>query len=196
MSHQHSAKTSENKPPAFPKSLYLVMVLALGLMLAYNQYWAKPTPQQLVTGFWTAYFNKDYPTVVHDLSVSFLVQTSPEHMTLSHSELLKVRPQLEATAQPLIQRMRESYQDPANPKIIILDKYTQMGNLGGVVFFEVMDGDQLLSTQSALLIYEDGELKILDFGVADEQWLSETSDEEMKQMFSDYETLLQQLIEG
>lgn len=196
MSHQHNEKTSENQALVFPKALYLVMILALGLMFAYGQYWDKPSPEELVTSFWTAYFEKDYPAVVHDLSVAFLVQTSPEHMSLGHSELLKVRPQLEATAQPQIQRMREGYADPVAPKVIILDKYTQMGELGGVVFFNVKDGDELLSTQSALLIYEDGDLKILDFGVADEQWLSETSDEDMKQMFADYETLLKQLIDS
>lgn len=196
MSHEHSVNKTENQALVFPKSLYLVMILALGLMFAYGHYWEKPSPEELVTGFWTAYFERDYKTVVSDLSVSFLVQTSPEHMTLGHSELIKVRPQLEATAEPYIQRMREGYEDPVNPQVIILNQYTQMGELGGVVFFNVKDGSELLSTQSALLIYEDGNLKILDFGLADEQWLSETSPEEMQQMFRDYETLLKQLTEG
>ncbi len=196
MSHSSSNGTDGYKPPSFPAVLYLVIVLALGLMSAYAIQWDKPDPNKVVSGFWTAYFAKDYHTVVNDLSVVFLVQTSPEYATKSFNEMIAVRPELEETAQPFIKEMREGGQQPIKPKVKILDKYTQKGTLGALVFFNITDEDKLLGTQCAFLIYEGKDLKVLDFGLADEAALNATTPEDLNKMYTEYEALLQRITTG
>jgi hypothetical protein len=193
--HDKNAPTvaEQTGPRKVPRALLVIIVLCLAALYGWAAYGDAPAsaPEKTVNNFYTAYFNRDYPTVAENLSVFWSVRFLPDYASMSAVELLENRSQIESAVAQVIADIEADNQLPEDVSIEIMKDYTKIGQKSAVVVYQFKEKEAVTSMEVAILILEDEKFRIFNMSAVDDSVLAQIQDldiETIDQNFTDLMT--------
>jgi hypothetical protein len=156
-----------------PKSLFVFIIVILAGMYYYAAFVDKSAPEKVVQNFYQAYFERDFETVGENLSVFWAAQIIPQYSTLTPAQLLEKRDQVEKDTVKTISAMEENNKIPENLSIEILKDYTRLGKNSAIVAYNFKQDGKPAGMEAAILIKEEGQLRIFNLSPITEQNLQQ-----------------------
>lgn len=120
------------------------------------------SPEKTVQTFYEAYFEQDYPVVAENISVFWAAQMLPEYSTQGPQELLANREAIEKAAAGFLAAAEEGQTPPEGITIQVKPEYTLVGEYSALVVYELLQNEEPLAQEAAMLIKEDRDFYIIN----------------------------------
>ena len=190
-SHESAPHPVEEGPRRVPRALFVIIILLFGALYWFAAYGDNPAPEKTVKTFYTAYFNRDYDTVAKNLSVFWSVRFLPQYAALSPTELLNNRAKIEADISKVIADIEKDNQIPKGISIEIQKEYTKQGQNSALVVYGFQENGKITSMETAVLIKENGQLRIFNMSPVDPETLEQIKSIDIKILDENFTNLMQ-----
>ncbi len=182
-----------NRTPArskVPIIIPILIVAVLAGMYYKAAYVDIPSPDKTVHHFYQAYFKQDYDTVAKDLSVFWAVNLLPQYHQLTPAELLQNRAEIEKATGTVLKGFEANQPVQEGLSVEVLKDYTQTGAYSAVVVYQVMQQQQAIQKEVALLIKEDSGFKIINLSPLRDTELELITNYDLDQLDASFKELL------
>jgi hypothetical protein len=180
-----------DKPQArVPRFIFVVIIAILGAMYWYAAYGDTPAPEKTVKTFYQAYFDRDFDTVAENLSVFWSVRFLPEYADMTPAELLNNRTKVEAEISKVIAEIESENTIPEGVSIEVLKEYTKMGKSSAIVVYQFIENGKETGMETALLIKEKDQFRILNMSPVDAQTLEQIKSVDINTLDKNVDSLL------
>lgn len=173
-----------------PKSLLVMIIVILAGMYYYAAFVDTSAPEKTVENFYEAYFNRDFDTVANNLSVFWAAQLIPQYSASQPAELLAQRDEVEKAMADTISTLEKDNKIPDNLSIEIMKDYTKLGKNSAIVVYEFKQGNKSAGMEAAILIKDNGQLRIFSLSPINEQVLSQLKNYDIKTLDANFTKLL------
>ncbi len=147
-------------PSGVPRWIFIMIILILAAMYYYAAYVIPMDSELAVDDFYTAILAQDYKTAVDKLSVLSFAPMLPQFGS-SPQEMVNNRAAVEQSMVLLMEASGQEQAPPANMTFEILSEYTQKGENVAVVVCRLLQEGEPVGLQRAILINEQGHMRIL-----------------------------------
>ncbi|MDD4801442.1 MAG: hypothetical protein PHF24_00675 [Syntrophomonas sp.] len=191
-SHETDPRLLEDKPfrPGVPRFIFVVIIALLASMYWYAAYVDTSPPEKTVNNFYQAYFERDFDTVAKNLSVFWSVRFLPDYAGMSPAQLLEQRAQIESDISKIIADIEKENTIPKGVSIEILEDYTKIGELSAIVVYMFKENGKDNGMETALLIKENGQLRIFNMSPIDSQTLTQIKAVDINILDENFDSLL------
>jgi len=189
-SHESEPRPVVEGPRRVPRALFVIIILAFGALYWWAAYGDTPAPEKTVKTFYTAYFNRDFNTVSQNLSVFWSVRFLPQYAAMTPTELLANRTKIEADISKVIADIEKDNQIPKGISIEVNKVYTKQGENSAIVVYGFKENGKITSMETAVLIKENGQLRIFNMSPVDPQTLDQIKAIDIKVLDENFTNLL------
>ncbi|MEA1960153.1 MAG: hypothetical protein U9N81_02480 [Bacillota bacterium] len=179
----------ENKR-GVPVFIFVLIPAILIGMYVYAAFFDVPAPEQTITNFYEAYFDRDFDTVAENLSVFWAVGFLPDYEQLPPDELLSNRIDIMKKTAAFIAGIEQNNTVPQNVQIEILQEYTREAENSAIVAYQFIENEKTTSMEAAILIRENGKFRIFNMTPVDPVSLQQIQNVDISILDKNFEQLL------
>jgi len=173
-----------------PQSLFLIIAVILFSMYYYAAYVDIPSPEDTVTEFYEAYFNKDFSLAADHVSVFWAAQLLPQYFELKPHELLTNRDTIEDEVANFFTTAEEGSEIPANLTVDIRTEYTRIGESAALVVYDLAQNGETMGMEMAMLIKETDHFYIINLYPMQEENLNDVKEFDIQKLDTSFQELL------
>ncbi len=174
-----------------PKLLPVLIVAIMAGMYYYAAFVDVSSPDKTVDHFYQAYFDRDYETVAHDLSVFWSLNYLPQYRDMSSAELMQNRAEIEQETAAMLKSLEENQPTEQDVSVEVLKEYTKTGEYSALVVYQVMQQEQPVQKEVAFLIREAGGYKIINLSPIEDSDLELVESYSLDQLDESFKELLE-----
>lgn len=164
---------NQTKKPGVPRFIFVLVPAILVLMYYYAAFVDMPQSAKAASNFYTAYFAKDYDTVVDNLSVFWVAGNLPQYESMPPAELLANRDKIMKETAAFFAKAEKMNPAPKNVKIDILKDYTKEGKNCAIVAYQFTENGKKTSMEAAILLKENGKFRMFNMTPIDASTLGQ-----------------------